>query len=188
MIRELQKSSSPQNKSRRFVPDELPEDVADDNGFKVLSGQEVLALTEKWGGKAGKNSLSEFLFRVLWWQVLMLMAISVTTWLVSSSTSAAFSAFYGALCAVLPSALVARTMFRHSKTDLPVFAGDMMMKLLVLELAKVALTIGMLAAALLVLNPPDWIAIVIAFVVTLKVYWLVALVGLKRPRHVKKSG
>lgn len=181
-------ASARQNSASGYKTIVLLEDAHDGDAFKVFSRQEVVALREKWGTESGQKSLPEFLFRVLVWQVLVATAIALTTWLSGFGTSVVLSAFYGALCAVLPSALVARTVFRQGKANLPEPAGGWVVKLLILELLKVALTIGMLASALLVLAAPNWIAIVAGFVVTLKVYWVVALVGLRQARHVKKIG
>jgi ATP synthase protein I len=64
----------------------------------------------------------------------------------------------------------------------------MLTGLFVLEFAKILVTVSLLVAAPLVLASPDWIAIVVSFVLTLKVYWVVALIGLRQARHVQKIG
>jgi ATP synthase protein I len=83
--------------------------------------------------------------------------------------TAAMSAGYGALCAALPSALLARGM-RSALSQSNPAAGFMMW-----ELVKMALGAAMLVAAPKILGEVNWFALVIGLILTLKVVFLAAL-------------
>jgi len=166
------------------VVDEIQKNWEFEEASKPLTRQEADALKRKLGGV----SLPNFLLNVLVWQAVVGVALSALVWFVSGSAAVFYSALYGILCVVLPSALVARTVLRRISPDVPRRSGGVLTGLLVLEFVKILVTISLLLAAPLVLASPDWIAIVVSFVVTLKVYWVVALVGLRQARHVQKIG
>lgn len=149
-----------------------------------LSRMEAQALMKK----LDSISLEVFLLKVLMWQALTAVAIALLAWLVSFSMAVVISTLYGAMCVVIPSALVARTMIRRIKADELKHSGGMLMGLFALELVKILATVGLLLAARLVLESPQWVAIVVGFVVTLKVYWVVALTGLRQAGRFKKIG
>lgn len=151
---------------------------------KPLTRQEVQALKKKLGGV----TLEAFLLTVLMWQGAVSVAIASLVWLVSSEVLTAYSAFYGAMCVVLPSALVARTVIKRLKPDVLKHSGGRLVGLFVLELVKILVTLCLLLLAPVLLDSPHWIAIVVGFVVTLKVYWVVALMSLGQVKHVKKLG
>lgn len=138
--------------------------------------------------KLGGVSLEGFLVKVLLWQALAAVMIAAAAWLVSFSLVVVSSAFYGAMCVVLPSALVARTVIRRVSPSVVKHAGGMLPRLFLLELVKVLVTICLLVVAHFVLDSPHWVAIVVGFAVTLKVYWVVALVSLRQPGMLKKLG
>ena len=188
----LQKLHAGQNEAKSYAAanganerrDEWNDDGQDGEKIPPLTRQEVQLLKQKLGGV----SLEAFLVKVLMWQALSAVAIATLAWLVSSSVVAVTSAFYGALCVVLPSALVARMVIKRVKPDVVKHSGGTLMGLVVLELVKIVVTVCLLLAAPLVLDSPKWVAIVIGFAVTLKVYWVVALMSLRQPGHVKKLG
>ena len=164
--------------------DEWNDDGQDGEKVPPLTRQEVQLLKEKLGGV----SLEAFLPKVLMWQALSAIAIAMLAWPVFSSVVVVTSAFYGAMCVVLPSALVARMVIKRVRPDVLKHSGGTLMRLVVLELVKIVVTVCLLLAAPLVLDSPQWVAIVIGFAVTLKVYWVVALMSLRQPGHVKKLG
>ena len=188
----LHKPHADQNKAKRDAnqndadvsSDDWNDDKSDDVKIPPLTRQEVRVLREKLGG----ITLELFLFKVLMWQSLSAVVIAVVTWIVSDSVSAATSALYGAMCVVLPSALVVRTVMKKLRPDVLKHAGGRLTGLVVLELIKILTTICLLLAAPLLMDSPQWVAIVIGFAVTLKVYWVVALMSLRQPGHVKKIG
>ena len=164
--------------------DEIQKKGEFEEAIKPLTRQEADALKRKLGGV----SLQNFLLNVLVWQVVVGVALSALVWFVSGRAAVFYSALYGVLCVVLPFALVVRTVLRRISPDALRRSGGMLTGLFVLEFAKILVTVSLLLAAPLVLSSPDWIAIVVSFVVTLKVYWVVALIGLRQARHVQKIG
>ena len=188
----LHKPHAGQNEAKSYAAanganerrDEWNDDGQDGEKIPPLTRQEVQLLKQKLGGV----SLEAFLLKVLMWQALSAVAIATLAWLVSSSVVAVTSAFYGALCVVLPSALVARMVIKRVRPDVLKHSGGTLLGLVVLELVKIVVTVCLLLAAPLVLDSPQWVAIVIGFAVTLKVYWVVALMSLRQPGHVKKLG
>lgn len=149
---------------------------------KPLTRSEVDALRKKLGGM----SLQAFSVKVLVWQVLAAVTVFVLIWLVSSNLLVGYSALYGAMCVVLPSALVVRVVSRRSGADRAQRNLLGPVGLLVLETVKVGVTIALLCAAPFVLSSPDWVAVVAGFVVTLKMYWVVAFLGLRQAKQIKK--
>ena len=188
----LHKPHADQNKAKRDAnqndadvsSDDWNDDKLGDVKIPPFTRQEVRALREKLGG----ITLELFLFKVLMWQSLSAVVIAILTWIVSDNGSAATSALYGAMCVVLPSALVVRTVMKKLRPDVLKHAGGRLTGLVVLELIKILTTICLLLAAPLLMDSPQWVAIVIGFAVTLKVYWVVALMSLRQPGHVKKIG
>ena len=166
------------------VVDDIEENGEFEEDNNPLTRQEAEALRKKLGAV----SLQNFLLNVLVWQAVVGVTLSVSVWFVSGSAATVYSTLYGILCVVLPSALVVRVLLRRTSPDVPGRPGSMLTGLFVLEFAKILVTVSLLVAAPLVLASPDWIAIVVSFVVTLKVYWVVALVGLRQARHVQKIG
>ena len=163
---------------------EWNDDGQDGEKIKPLTRQEVKLLKQK----LGSVSLEDFLLKVLMWQTLSAVAIAALVWLVSSSMVTVSSAFYGAMCVVLPSALVARMIIKRTRPDALKNSGGRLIGLVVLELVKIVVTVCLLLAAPFVLDSPQWVAIVIGFALTLKVYWVVALMSSRRFGHVKKLG
>jgi ATP synthase protein I len=84
-------------------------------------------------------------------------------------SAAAMSAGYGALCAALPSALLARGMRSALSRGNPVVG------FMVWELVKMALGAAMLVAAPKLLGTVNWFALLIGLILTLKVVFLAAL-------------
>lgn len=145
-----------------------------------LTVQQADDLKQKLGGA----KLEDFLIRVTAWQLFAAVLMGVLVWLLLREKATAGAVFYGAMCAVLPSALVAFVLKRRMSTGVLKHSGDMLLGLFVLELIKVVAAICLLLAAPLILGSPHWIAVVAGFVLTLKIYWLVALLGLRQASQI----
>ena len=191
-MHQLQKPHTGSNEAQNYAGinkvnerrDEWTDDGLDSEKMLPLTREEVRKLKEHLGG----ISLEAFLIKVLMWQALSAIVVAVLAWLVSSSAAVVVSVFYGAMCVVLPSALVVRMVIKRARPDALKHSGGMLGRLFALELVKILVTVCLLLAAPLVLDPPQWVAIVVGFAVTLKVYWVVALMSLRQPGHVKKIG
>jgi ATP synthase protein I len=83
--------------------------------------------------------------------------------------TAAMSAGYGAMCAALPSALLARGMRSALSHSNPVVG------FMVWELVKMVLGAAMLVAAPKLLSEVNWFALLIGLILTLKMVFLAAL-------------
>lgn len=81
------------------------------------------------------------------------------------------SALYGAVAVVLPQALLARGLSGDARRN-PVLAAFGFM---VWELAKIGLTVAMLAAFARVVAQPSWTALLATMVVCMKTSWLALL-------------
>ena len=159
--------------------------LASDSGdstavFKPLTRSEADAVKKELGG----ISLTAFLLKVLVWQAASSIATAALVWWFTDSLSTAISALYGASCAVLPTALVFRTVIKRVGSPVGRLCGDGVGWMFGLEVVKVLVTVVLLLVAPLTLSSPHWVAIVVGFVVALKVYWLVALVSLKSAKPV----
>jgi ATP synthase protein I len=95
-------------------------------------------------------------------------AVAVLAYALFGAT-AAMSAGYGAMCAALPSLLLARGMRSALSQRNPVVG------FMVWELVKIALGAAMLVAAPKLLGEVNWFALLIGLILTLKVVFLAAL-------------
>ena len=153
--------------------------------FKPLSRVEAQALLHKQGGQAAPLSL----VRVVVWQGLAGLVLAACVWFWSGSGSASWSVLYGSLCVVVPAAIFARGFSRQlarGQNDGGAPAGAAMASFFVWELVKVGLTVAMLLVAPKMVLQLNWLALLAGFVVTMKVYWLAAWLGLGRKSLFKK--
>ena len=127
--------------------------------FKPLTAQEAQA----WRQRHPSPSV----WRIVVWQVLVGLLVALLALLVSRKLNVALSAAYGALAVVLPSALFARGMGRMKASPRAVLVGFFGW-----EMAKIALTVAMLAAAPKLIAPLSWLALLVGMVVTMKTYWI----------------
>ncbi len=136
-----------------------PEAEDEESDFKPLTAQEAQA----WRKRHPAVSV--------WWlvgaQALVGLLVAVATALWTGKAFLAWSAAYGALAVVLPSALFARGMARMRTSGGAALAGFFGW-----EMAKIALTVAMLAAAPKLIAPLSWLALLVGMVVTMKTYWI----------------
>ena len=110
------------------------------------------------------------IWRVVFAQVVVGLAVAAFTWLFTGRVSAALSAAYGALAVVLPAALFARGL--TSKTS-SINTGAAVFGFLLWEMVKIGLTVAMLYAATWLVKDLSWPAMLVGLVFTMKVYWVV---------------
>jgi ATP synthase protein I len=137
------------------------EDAAQEPAIRQWSADEVGALLQKLPAVS--------LWRIIAWQVLVGSLMAALAWWVSGRSAVALSVAYGAVCVVVPAAVMARGMAsvlgrRHAGSAVICFA--------VWELVKIVLTIAMLLVAPKLVEQLSWLALLAGFVVTMKVYWL----------------
>jgi ATP synthase protein I len=84
-----------------------------------------------------------------------------------------WSAAYGALSVVAPAALFARGVLRYKASANPRAA---MVGFFGWEIAKIVLTVALLAAAPRLVPELSWIALLAGMVIAMKMYWVALLV------------
>jgi ATP synthase protein I len=102
--------------------------------------------------------------------------VALATWGLTGRSSAGWSAAYGALTVVLPSALFARGLMSRFSSLNAATAG---FGFFVWEAVKIAASVGMLFAAPQLIADLDWLALLVGLIVTMKMYWLAWRLGAK---------
>jgi ATP synthase protein I len=108
--------------------------------------------------------------RVVLAQIVVGLIVAALTWLLTGRVTAAWSAAYGALAVVVPSALFARGLTSKTST---INSGTAVFAFLLWEMVKIGLTVAMLYAAIWLVKDLSWPAMLVGLVITMKVYWVV---------------
>jgi ATP synthase protein I len=137
-------------------------DEAQDPPFKTLSREEAQAL------RANLPQVSPW--RVVAAQAVAGLLCVAVTWLLAQRSGAAWSALYGALAVVVPSALLARGMTRGAGSPVAAAAG-----FLFWEMLKIGVAIAMLVIAARVVPGLSWPVLLLTMVVCMKVNWVALL-------------
>ena len=134
---------------------------AEDSDFKPLTAQEA----QQWRSRNPPISV----WKVVTGQALVGMLVALVAWVLTGRASVGWSAAYGALAVVVPAALFARGVLRHKASSNPRAA---MLGFFGWEIAKIVLTVALLAAAPRLVVGLSWIALLVGMVVTMKTYWV----------------
>lgn len=157
---------------------------SEQENFKALSREEAHALSIRHGSQP----VAWTLWRVLVWQFFagLLLALGAS---VLFEANVAWSTLYGAFCTVMPVAIFIRGFGRqqalHQRKGI-ISAGAAMGSFFVWEFVKIVLTVAMLLAAPRIVVQLNWLALLAGFVVTMKVYWVAALISTGRKSQIKK--
>ncbi len=138
---------------------------AEESDFKPLTALEA----EQWRRRNPPVSV----WGVVVSQVLAGVLVALVAWLLTGRASVGWSAAYGALAVVAPAALFARGVLRHKASANPRAA---MVGFFGWEIAKIVLTVALLAAAPRLVPELSWIALLVGMVVAMKMYWVALLV------------
>jgi ATP synthase protein I len=140
------------------------EDEAAKQGFRPLSRQEAQALILR--------NPSVGLWQVIAAQAAIAVVMAVLVGLVTRSLDQAWSALYGAACAVVPAALMVHGLSRGRWRVSPGLsaAGFMLW-----ELAKIGVSVLMLVLAPRLIRPLSWPALLAGLVACMLVYWFALL-------------
>ena len=142
------------------------EEASDSPPHNPLTREQALAL------KASLGMVSPW--RVVAAQGLAGLVCAGLFWVFAQHGAAAWSALYGAVAAVLPSALLARGMTRSASTGsasaVSAAAGFMFW-----EMLKIGVAVTMLVVATRVVPDLQWPAMLVTMVVCMKVNWLALL-------------
>jgi ATP synthase protein I len=118
--------------------------------------------------------------RLLVWQLVVgLVVVAVVATL--GSVAAAVSAAYGVLACWLPNAVMAWGLRDRPGLNIP--AGAVAANWMIWEFVKLVLALTLLALAVKLIPATgfavNWLVLVVAMVVTMKVFWFAALIALK---------
>ena len=138
---------------------------AEDSDFKPLTAQEA----EQWRSRNPPVSV----WKIVVGQVLVGVVVALAAWVLTGRASMGWSAAYGALAVVVPAALFARGVLRRKASANPRAA---MVGFFGWEIAKIVLTVALLAAAPRLVPGLSWLALVVGMVITMKTYWVALLV------------
>ena len=148
--------------------DGLDAEGIDEQDYLPLTKEQAQALRER------EPALSP------WWvvglQCVAGLAVAILAWGVSGDAAVGWSAAYGALAVIIPAALFARGLMSQFSSLNAATAG---FGFFVWEAVKMAVSVGMIAAAPRLVANLSWLALIVGLLVTLKMYWLALL---KRPR------
>lgn len=148
----------------KTIPPET-ETEAEESDFKPLTAQEA----EQWRSRHPHISV----WKVVAGQALVGMLVALVAWVLTGRAVVGWSAAYGALAVVAPAALFARGVLRHKASSNPRAA---MVGFFGWEIAKIMLTVALLAAAPRLVPGLSWIALLVGMVVAMKTYWVALLV------------
>lgn len=138
---------------------------AEEPDFKPLTAEEAA----QWRSRNPPISV----WKVVAGQALVGVLVALVAWLWTGAVQVGLSAAYGAVAVVVPAALFARGVLRQKASAQPRAA---MLGFVGWEIAKIVLTVSLLAAAPRLVPGLSWIALLIGMVVTMKTYWVALLV------------
>lgn len=138
---------------------------AEESDFKPLTAQEA----EQWRSRNPPISV----WKVVAGQALVGMLVALVAWVLTGRVSVGWSAAYGAVAVVVPAGLFARGVFRRKASSDPRAA---MLGFFGWEIAKIVLTVALLAAAPRLVPDLSWMALLVGMVITMKTYWAALLV------------
>ena len=138
---------------------------AEESDFKPLTAQEA----EQWRRRNPPVSV----WKVVAGQAMVGLLVALVAWVWTGRASVGWSAAYGAFAVVAPAALFARGVLRHKASANPRAA---MVGFFGWEIAKIVLTVALLAAAPRLVPELSWIALLVGMVVAMKMYWVALLV------------
>lgn len=148
--------------------DEDVREDGQDQDFKPLSAEEAQRLRER------KPSISPW--RVIAIQVAAGLLVALAAWALSGKQSVGWSAGYGALAVVIPSAVFARGLTgRFSSLN----AGTAVFGFFLWEMVKLVLSVAMLLAAPRLVVALSWPAMLVGLVVTMKAAWVAVMLAPK---------
>ena len=142
-----------------------------DADYKPLTAEEAQRLRER------KPLISPW--RVIAVQIVAGLLVALVAWGVSGRLSVGWSAGYGALAVVIPSAVFARGLTgRFSSLN----AGTAVLGFFLWEMVKLVLSVAMLLAAPRLVTELSWPAMLVGLVVTMKAAWVAVMLTPKAPK------
>ena len=168
MLRGTQAGAEQRGNPNGLQADEAP----DDEGFTPLTAEQA----NEWRARQPQTSV----WGVVRWQLVLLLlatSLSVPFALVWGAPAAVASVFYGGLCVLLPTALMAYGLTasrwaQRRKQQAGQGAGDVMAGVFFWEGIKILLAVAMLALAPRLIPDLSWLGLLLGLVLVLKAYGL----------------
>lgn len=137
--------------------------------FKPLTRQEA----QQW--RARQTDVS--LWQVVGWQAVLLVLVTLVAALWARQSVVVWSVFYGGLCILLPTALMAYGLTsglwaRRLQTARAGTAGSSLAMVFFWEGIKILLALALMWLAPRMVPDLSWLGLVAGLVVVLKAYWL----------------
>lgn len=144
---------------KTIAPDEATE--AEESDFEPLTAQQA----QEWREHQAPLSV----WRLLAGQAMVGMLVALLAWGLTGRAVAGWSAACGALAVVLPAALFARAVLRPKAGVDP---RAVLLGFVGWELAKIMLTLALLAAAAQWVPGLSWVALLGGMASAMKMYWV----------------
>ncbi|MCW5235232.1 ATP synthase subunit I [Verminephrobacter eiseniae] len=144
---------------KTIAPDEATE--AEKSDFKPLTAQQA----QEWRERQAPLSV----WRLLAGQAMVGMLVALLAWGLTGHAAVGWSAACGALAVVLPAALFARAVLRPKAGVDP---RAVLLGFVGWELAKIMLTLALLAAAVQWVPGLSWVALLVGMASAMKMYWV----------------
>jgi len=168
MLRGTQAGAEQRGNPNGLQADEAP----DDEGFTPLTAEQA----NEWRARQPQTSV----WGVVRWQLVLLLLVTVLTVpfaLVWGQPVWVVSVFYGGLCVLLPTALMAYGLTasrwaQRRKQQAGQGAGDVMAGVFFWEGIKILLAVAMLALAPRLIPDLSWLGLLLGLVLVLKAYGL----------------
>ena len=149
---------------------EVAEDL--DAEFKPLTADEAREL------RAKNPSVSPW--RVIAGQLVVGLVVALAAWGLTGRQNLGWSAAYGAIAVVIPSAVFARGLTGRFSSLNP---GTAVFGFFLWEMVKMALSVAMLIAAPRLITALSWPAVLVGLVVTMKAAWLAVMFSPRRRKQ-----
>lgn len=146
-----------------------PADEVQDSEIKPWTAEQV----QQWRQTHPQQSP----WRVIGVQLLAGLVLVAGAALLFSEVRIVWSVAYGVLAVVIPSSLFAHGLRRQRHVG---SIGGAIAGFFVWEMAKIALTVAMLAAAPKLVAGLSWLGMLVGLIVTMKVYWVMLMLRPKR--------
>jgi len=169
IVKDSDQANAADREAVRFRDNADPADDGLEADFKPLTPEQAAAWRQR-------NPVTSP-WRVLVLQVLVGVVVAVLTGVVSGQSRLAASVAWGVVSVWVPALVFARALARQVRRRNP---GSALVGFFVWELVKIVLTVALLMVAPKVVAELSWPAMVGGFVVTLKVYWLAMMLGMRR--------
>lgn len=151
--------------------EEALEDEAVEEGYEPLTAEQA----QTWRKQTPMLSI----WVIVWGQVAAGCLVTLVAWLATGKPAVGWSAGYGAIAVVVPAALFARGVTGKLAQTIP---GAAIAGFFVWELVKIVVTVALLFAAPRLVPELNWLALLVGFVVTMKVVWIALMFRSKRQR------